>query len=158
MKISNGLSLQLCIRMEVDRETGCSYCFVYVLIADVFSEPVAWDICQTVWQLKVGGMQSLTVARWSMAPGTRNRLLPESVGVSELWAWLFRHTGYWCPLPWPSALLERCTEALLWMRIRSVDLTGSRVQSQTETGACLVASLKDMGKLLILVTVITGLQ
>lgn len=164
MKISNGLSPQLCIRMEVDRETGCSYCFVSVLIAGVFSEPVARDICQTVWQLKVGGMQSLTVVRWHMALETRNRLLPQSVGVSELWAWLFRHTGYWCPLPWLSALPERCTEALLWMRIISVDLTSSRVQSQMETGACLVAPLKDTGKLLILVTVcnnwpsVTGLS
>lgn len=151
-KISNGSSLQLCIRMEVDRETGCSYCIVSALIADVFSEPVAWDICQTVWQLKVGGMQSLTVARWHMAPGTRNLLLPQSVGVSELWAqFSFRHVCYW----WPCLGLLYCqngAQSCCLMRIRSVDLAGSRVQSQRVTGACSVAPPKNTCKLPILVT------
>jgi len=43
MTVSNGSSLQLCIKMEADTETGCSYCMVSVLRADVFSDPAAWD-------------------------------------------------------------------------------------------------------------------
>lgn len=84
MKISNGSSLQLCIKMEFDTETGCSYCIVSVLIADVFSEPIAWDICQPIWQLKVRGMQSLTVATWHMAPETWKQLLRQSMGVAAV--------------------------------------------------------------------------
>lgn len=48
LKISSGSSLQLCIRTGVDGATGCSCRPVPALIADVFTEPVAADICHTV--------------------------------------------------------------------------------------------------------------